>query len=145
MRHRVYGKHLGRTKNQRTALFRNLARSLFLFGRIETTETKAKAIRGLVDRLITQAKSPTTRRLVSGFLSDKQVAERLFNELVPKLGGRVSGYTSIIKLGRRLGDSAIKVQMNLLTEEKPEISKGTSEEQSETSTVKKDRKRTKAQ
>ena len=59
MRHKVYGKHLGRDKNQRTALFRGLVRSLFLQGSITTTDTKAKAVKGMVDRLITKSKDKT--------------------------------------------------------------------------------------
>ncbi len=122
MRHRVYGKHLGRTKNERTALFRNLVQSLILSEKIETTQAKAKAIKGLVDQLITQAKSPTTRRLIYQFLTKKQTQEKLINEIVPKLGVRTSGFTSITKIGKRLGDNTIMVQMRLLLEEgkKPE-------------------------
>lgn len=123
MRHRVYGKHLSRNKNQRTALFKSLVRALFINEKIQTTETKAKAIKGLVDKIITQAKSPTTRRLVSQFLIDKAVEEKLLNVLLPKLESRNSGYTSVVKLGPRLGDGATMVAMSLLTEEKVVASK----------------------
>lgn len=115
MRHKVYGRHLNRDKNARTALFRNLVRSLILSEKIQTTESKAKAIKGLVDKLVTQAKSPTTRRLVSQFIVDKQVAEKLIKDIAPRLNERSSGYTSMVKLGRRLGDGAMMVQMQLLT------------------------------
>lgn len=115
MRHKVYGRHLNRDKNARTALFRNLVRSLILSEKIQTTESKAKAIKGLVDKLVTQAKSPTTRRLVSQFIVDKQVAEKLIKDIAPRLSERSSGYTSVVKLGRRLGDGAMMVQMQLLT------------------------------
>ncbi len=117
MRHRVYGAHLSRSKNQRTALFRSLVRSLFLNEKIETSEAKAKAIRGLVDKLITQAKSPNTRRLVSQFLTDQVVAEKLVSDIAPRLSDRVSGYTSIVKLGVRPGDGTMMVAMKLLTTE----------------------------
>lgn len=117
MRHRVYGKHLSRNKNERTGLFRNLVASLVISEKIQTTETKAKAIRGLVDKLITQAKSPTAKRLVSQFLINKPAHEKLINELLPRLQNRNSGYTSTIKLGRRAGDGAMLVQMSLLVEE----------------------------
>lgn len=114
MRHKVYGKHLGRNKDERTALFKNLVQSLLLFEKIQTTEAKAKAIKGLVDKIINQAKSPTTRRFVTQFLNLKQIQEKLFKDLVPRLKDRNSGYTSIVKIGRRLGDGAMMVQMRLL-------------------------------
>lgn len=118
MRHRVYGKHLSRDKNQRAALFKGLVSSLFLHGFIETTDTKAKAIKGLVDKVINQAKNKQTR-LLSSLLS-KQVEEKLVKEIAPALKDRNSGYTSIVKLGRRVGDGAMKVRMSLLAD----ISKG---------------------
>lgn len=117
MRHKVYGKHLGRDKNQRNALFKNLVRSLILWEKIETTESKAKAIKGFVDKIINAAKTPNTRRLVSQFLIDKKAQEKLIKELTPKLKNRTSGYTSITKLGKRLGDGAMMVKMRLLLEE----------------------------
>ncbi len=117
MRHRVYGKHLGRDKNARNALFKNLVRSLVLWEKIETTQAKAKAVKGLVDKLINAAKTPNTRRLVSQFLIDKKAQEKLIKELAPKLSGRTSGYTSITRLGQRMGDGAMMVEMRLLISE----------------------------
>lgn len=124
MRHKVYGKRLGRDKNARNALFKNLVRSLVLWEKIETTEAKAKAVKGLVDKLINSAKTPNTRRLVSQFLIDKKAQEKLIKDLSPRLGSRNCGYTSVIKLGKRLGDRAMMVEMRLLTEEpKAQVSK----------------------
>ncbi len=117
MRHSVYGKKLSRNKNQRTALFKSLVQSLIISGSIQTTETKAKSIKGLVDKIINQAKSPNTQRLVSQFLIQKKVQDKLFNEVVPALSSRNSGYTSVVKMGRRLGDGAPIVKMSLLLEE----------------------------
>jgi large subunit ribosomal protein L17 len=117
VKHRVYGKILGRNRNKRAALFRNLVQSLILAEKIQTTEAKAKAVKGLVDKIINQAKSPTTRRLVSQFLVRKEPFEKLVKDLVPRLKSRSSGYSSIVKIGRRLGDRAMMVQMKLLTEE----------------------------
>lgn len=117
MRHRVYGKKLGRDKNERTALFRSLVQNLLWEESIETTEAKARAIKGLVDKLITQAKSPVTRKLVSQFLTQKKISDRLFKELVPRMKDRNSGYTSTVKLGQRLGDGAMMVRMSLLLED----------------------------
>lgn len=117
MRHKVYGRRLGRNKNQRTALFKSLVQALFLHGSIETSQSKAKAIKGLVDKIINQAKDPRTRRLLQTFLVKKEVRERLVKEIVPALKNRTSGYSSLIRLGPRQGDSAMMVRMSLLTEE----------------------------
>lgn len=117
MRHKIYGKHLGRSKNERRALFRSLIRSLILSEKIETTESKAKAVKGLVDKIINQAKSPNTRRLLGQFLTDKKIIEKLVKEIVPRLKDRSSGYTSLVRMGKRLGDNAMMVRMSLLLEE----------------------------
>lgn len=109
MRHKIYGK----------ALFSNLIRALILSETIETTEAKAKAIKGLVDKIINQAKSPNTRRLLGQFLTDKLVTEKLVKEIVPRLKGRRFGYTSLVRMGKRLGDNAMMVRMSLLLEELP--------------------------
>lgn len=116
MRHRVYGKHLGRSKDQRTALFKSLVRSLILEESIKTTEPKAKAVKGLVDKIITQAKSPVSKRMVSQFLVHKNVTDKLDQELLPRMQSRTSGYTSMVKLGARLGDGAMMVKLSLILE-----------------------------
>ena len=126
MRHRVYGKKLGRTRNERTALFKNLVQSLIISGSIETTEVKAKSIKGLVDKLVNQAKTPATRRLVSQFLTNKKFSEELIKNIAPRLRTRNSGYTSVVRVGKRLGDSSMIVRMSLLTTpkvEKPAVKK----------------------
>ena len=117
MRHNVYGAHLGRDKNQRTALFKSLVQSLILFESIETTESKAKAVKGLVDKIINQAKSPSTQRLVSQFLVAKNTQAKLIKDLLPRLKDRTSGYTTMVKLGQRQGDGAMMVKMSLLLSE----------------------------
>ncbi len=123
MRHREYGKHLGRDENQRTALFRSLVQALLVNENIQTTQAKAKAIKGLVDKLINQAKNPNTKRLVSQFLTDKKVVDKLISDIAPRFSDRNSGYTSIVKLGARQGDGAMLVRMSLVTEEKKVKSK----------------------
>jgi large subunit ribosomal protein L17 len=120
VKHKVYGKHLSRDKNQRVALFKSLVGALILHGSIVTTQTKAKAIKGLVDKIISQAKSKNTQRLVSQFLINKDIQEKLFKEIVPSVKNRTSGYTTIVKLGNRPGDNAMKVRMSLLVEEAKE-------------------------
>lgn len=117
MRHKVYGKHLSRDKDQRTALFKSLVRSLILEESIKTTQPKAKAIKGLVDKIITQAKSETSKRLVSQFLIHKPVAEKLTKVILPRVKSRTSGYTSVVKLGPRLGDGAMMVKLSLILDE----------------------------
>ena len=117
MRHRVYGKHHGRSKDQRTALFKSLVRSLILEESIRTTAPKAKAVKGLVDKIITQAKSITSKRLVAQFLTHKVVLDKLNNEILPRVGSRTSGYTSVVKIGPRLGDGAMIVKMSLILDE----------------------------
>ncbi|MBI2020329.1 50S ribosomal protein L17 [Candidatus Daviesbacteria bacterium] len=129
MRHRVYGKKLGRNKDERDTLFKSLVRSLFTYGTIQTSETKAKAIKGLVDKVINLAKEKNEQRLQS-FLIDKNLRERLIKEIVPKVGNRSSGYTSLVKLGTRLGDQTMMVKMSLIGVEelepvKVEVSKET--------------------
>lgn len=120
MRHRVYGNKLGRDKNERTALFKSLVRSLLIHGTIQTSETKAKAIKGLVDKIINLAKNKNSQRLVGTYLTQKPLQDRLIKEIAPKLTDRVSGYTSIIKIGSRQGDNARIVRMTIIGSEKLE-------------------------
>ena len=117
VRHKIYGKHLGRDKNEREALFKNLVQALLVSGSIQTTETKSKAIKGLVDKIVNQAKSKNTQRFLQTFLVNKQTREKLIKEIAPSLKGRNSGYTSVVKLGPRQGDNAMMVRMKLLMEE----------------------------
>jgi len=126
VRHRVYGKHLGRDKNQRTALFRGLLRSLILHESIATTETKAKAIKGLIDRLIVKSKEGTNASInvVKSALPQKEINKKLIEEIAPRYKTRSSGFTRTIKLGNRLGDGAMIVKMSLLEDGKiPESKK----------------------
>lgn len=117
MKHSVYGKKLGRDKNQRAALFRSLVRELILNESIKTTLLKAKAVKGLVDRLISKSidGSTASKRVVTSFINQPEVAKKLFDDIAPRYkGDRVSGFTSTIKTGRRLGDGAMMVRMSLM-------------------------------
>lgn len=120
MRHRVYGRHLGRDKDERTRLFKTLLQALFTHGTIETSQGKGKAIKGLVDRVINLAKNRNSRRLLHSFVNSKDLEERLIKEIVPKLGNRTSGYTSLVRLGTRVGDRTMMVRMSLIGTEKLE-------------------------
>lgn len=114
MRHNVYGKKLSRNKDERDVLFKTLVRNLFSYGTIETSETKVKAIKGLVDKIINLAKSKTSKQLLQRYLTEKGLQERLIKEILPKVGNRVSGYTTQVKLGRRLGDNTMMVRMSII-------------------------------
>lgn len=128
MRHRIYGKHFGRNKDERRALFKGLVRSLLIHGTIQTSEVKAKAIKGLVDKIINSAKSNSkSDNVVQSFVSDKDLRDRLIKEIVPKLGSRTSGFTSIVRMGTQLGDQTTIVKMSLIgAEELKPIEKGSS-------------------
>ena len=99
---------LGRNSGARRALFKSILTSFFKYGRIETTESKAKEMRGLVDHLITLAKRGdlSARRQAIARLVDEDVVRKLFNEIGAKYTDRNGGYTRILKLGPRRGDAA---------------------------------------
>ncbi|MDD2822740.1 MAG: bL17 family ribosomal protein [Candidatus Daviesbacteria bacterium] len=125
MRHNVYGKHLGRDKNQRTALFRGLIRSLVLEGSIVTTEAKVKAIKGLVDKLFTKAKKgdQASQNVITKTIPQKEVAKKIM-ELSKTMKTRNSGFCETVRLGERQGDGAMLMKMSIISEKsvKPEKS-----------------------
>ncbi|MCG8475040.1 MAG: 50S ribosomal protein L17 [Cytophagales bacterium] len=108
MRHGKKFNHLGRTASHRKAMLSNMASSLILNKRIETTVAKAKALRKFVEPLITKSKTDTThsRRVVFSYLQNKESVKELFGEISGKVTSRPGGYTRIIKTGFRLGDGA---------------------------------------
>jgi len=118
VRHRIYGRKLGRNKNERTALFKSLVQELFLHGTITTTESKAKSIKGLVDKIINCAKNKNSQRLLQSYFTSKVLQDRLVKEIAPKLDSRTSGYTSLMKMGIREGDRSIAVKMSIIGAEK---------------------------
>ncbi|MDY3974038.1 50S ribosomal protein L17 [uncultured Veillonella sp.] len=99
---------LGRDSSARKALFRGILTSFFQYDRIETTEAKAKELRGLADQMITLAKRGDlhARRQVLSYLMDEDVVKKLFDEIAPKYADRQGGYTRVIKTGLRKGDAA---------------------------------------
>jgi large subunit ribosomal protein L17 len=107
MRKKNKGRAFNRPTNQRTALFRTLATSLYLHERIETTEAKAKELRSVAEKWITRAKdnSLANRRILAKELGPK-ILKKLFEEIAPKYANRNGGYTRIMKLGMRKSDSA---------------------------------------
>jgi large subunit ribosomal protein L17 len=108
MRHNKKVNHLSRKSGHRHALLANMASSLILHKRIETTVAKAKALRVYVEPLITKSKEDTThsRRVVFSYLKDKVSVTELFRVVAPKVATRPGGYTRILKTGFRLGDAA---------------------------------------
>lgn len=108
MRHRKKVNHLGRTSSHRKAMLANMAASLIMHKRISTTTAKAKALRIYVEPLLTKAKDDTThsRRIVFGYLKNKEAVSELFREVAVKIAARPGGYTRILKTGNRLGDNA---------------------------------------
>ena len=108
MRHNKKINHLGRTSSHRKAMLSNMAASLIMHKRIFTTVPKAKALKKVVEPIITRSKEDTThsRRIVFKTLQDKESLTELFQNVSQKVGDRPGGYTRIIKTGHRLGDNA---------------------------------------
>lgn len=125
MRHQVAGRILGRDTNHRKALFRNLVKSLYTHERIMTTEAKARAIRADAEKLITKAKRGLAdggnrvhaQRQLVAYLNDKTLAKKVFDEFAPRYATRNGGYTRMIKLGKRQGDAADMVILELVDTE----------------------------
>ena len=129
MRHNVAHRKLGRVTEHRIALLRNQAMALLRHERIETTMPKAKELRPFVERLITIAKRGVTqvgsesgralhaRRLVLAELPDKEVVSKLFDTLAPRFAERPGGYTRILRVGFRRGDSAEVAHVELVGSE----------------------------
>ena len=107
---------LGRDSSARKALFRGMLTSFFEYDRIETTEAKAKELRGLADQMITLAKRGDlhARRQVLAYLMDEDVVKKLFDEIAPKYAERQGGYTRVIKTGLRKGDAAPQAIIELV-------------------------------
>lgn len=120
MRHRVRGRRLGRSSSHRRALAKNLVSSLFLHGRVITTEPKAKEYRAMAEKLITLAKTKDLHRVRRAvqMLGNKTAVRRLFDEIGPSMKDRPGGYTRILRLGTpRLGDKGTRVVFELVNHE----------------------------
>lgn len=126
MRHQVAGYRLSRDKDQREALRRTLIRQLFTHEKIQTTRTKALAIRGDAERLITLARNSgkgtdiqkvNARRLAASRLGNApDIVKKLFDDIGPRYATRNGGYTRMFRLGPRLGDAADMVLLELVEE-----------------------------
>lgn len=125
MRHQISGYRLGRSSGARVALRRNMIKQFFTHERIKTTRAKAAAIRGEAERLITLARNSSeasdaekvhARRLAAAKLGNNKIIKRLFDEIAPRYANRNGGYTRVLKLGPRMGDSAEMVILELVEE-----------------------------
>jgi len=116
MRHQAKGRQLSRTASHRRALLSNMATSLFLHGRVDTTEAKAKELRPYAERLITLARRGDlhARRMAGRRIRQRDALTRLFAEIGPRFAARPGGYTRILKLGHRPGDGADVARIELL-------------------------------
>ena len=116
MRHAVHGRKLGRTSAHRRAMFRNQLASLVTHERIITTLEKAKEMRPIFEKVITQGKRGTlhARRRVRRWIPNRQLVQRLFDDIAPRFEDRQGGYTRITKLGPRKGDGAEMAVLELV-------------------------------
>ncbi len=119
MAHRIDGRKLGRPTDHRLALFRNLVTDLLRHEKIITTEAKAKEVRGLADKVITLGKRGDlhARRQALGFVYDKKVVAKVFDDLAVRYADRPGGYSRMVKLGPRQGDGAHMAQLELMEKE----------------------------
>jgi large subunit ribosomal protein L17 len=120
MRHRKAGNKLGRDTSHRRALLRNLVTSIIIEDRVETTVAKAKAVRPLVEKMITLGKKGDlhSRRQALAFMMTDTSVTRLFETVAPRYGDRQGGYLRIVKTGFQKGDGAEKAFIELLGAEK---------------------------
>ena len=116
MRHQRSGKKLGRDSSHRKALYANLTASLIEHGRIRTTETKAKAVRPIAEKMITLGRDGSihARRQALAYLRTQEVVHQLFSEVAPRFKDRPGGYTRVVKLGPRQGDAAPMAYLELV-------------------------------
>jgi large subunit ribosomal protein L17 len=118
VRHARTGKKLGRDSAHRKALYANLAGALIEHGRIRTTVTKAKAVKPIAEQMITLGRRGDlhARRQATSFLRSRDVVHKLFAEVAPLFKDRPGGYTRIVKIGPRAGDSAEMAYLELVDE-----------------------------
>lgn len=119
MRHNKAGRRLGRTTSHREAMFRNMVTSLLSHEKITTTDAKAKEIRSVAEKMITLGKRGDlhSMRLAAAYIREKSVVTKLFTTIAPRYKERLGGYTRIIKLGIRQGDTAPISLIELVEEE----------------------------
>ncbi len=123
MRNRRLGRKLGVRTKHRKAMLRNMATELFRHEKIRTTDTRAKELKRVADKIITLAKNSAGdgglvfKRRIFGYITDKEVARKVFTEIADRYKQRPGGYSRIISLGFRAGDQTPISQIELVTEE----------------------------
>ncbi len=119
MRHNKAGRRLGRTTSHRVAMFRNMVTSLFNHEKITTTDSKAKELRSIAEKMITLGKRGDLHamRQAASYIRDKSTVTKLFTTIAPRYKDRQGGYTRIIKLSIRQGDNAPVSLIELVEEE----------------------------
>lgn len=123
------GSKLHRHQGGRKQVARGLLRSLFEYGKVETSEPRGKTLKSLADRLLHTAKKDTLatrKKVASVFAEDRAMVKRVF-DVLPDLRNKKSGFTKLIRLGRRLGDGAERVRVELIKTEQPKTDKPKSE------------------
>lgn len=116
MRHRVAGRKLSRSTSHRVAMYRNQVTDLLKYGKIVTTEAKAKEVRSLAEKMVTLGKAGnlSARRQALAYIYSEDVVNKVFSEIAPRYADRAGGYTRMLRLGTRLGDAATVVQLELV-------------------------------
>jgi large subunit ribosomal protein L17 len=119
MRHQKAGRKLGRTTSHKEAMLRNMVTSFFKHEKITTTDTKAKELRKVAEKMITLGKNESlhARRQAASVVRERGVVKKLFEEISPRYKGRAGGYTRIIKAGFRVGDNAPLAVIELIPQE----------------------------
>ena len=128
MRHGKAGKKLGRTSSHRKAMLRNMVTSLFKYEKIQTTDSKAKELRKVADKMVTLGKRGDlhARRQALSYVRDSEIVGKLFSDLSERFRERNGGYTRIVKTGFRVGDNAPMSVIELTAEVKKAKSKAKS-------------------
>lgn len=117
MRHRIFGKQLGRTHNQRQALIRQQVRSIFTYGHILTTETKAKFIQPVIEKIshqIINSAGLSTNRLLFTYLQDRHLVNKIVSVFSPVFTGQLANFTKMTRIKHRQGDNALIVRLEFI-------------------------------
>lgn len=140
MRHRVFGRKLSRNTDERKRLLINLARELIKRGQIKTTLAKAKAVQPMVEKLVTRAKKgKDTQNLVFKVLGNKESTVKLMSDAETRFSKRTSGFTRIVKMGKRMGDATEEALLMFVDEEvKAEVVAPKKETEKPKETIKKE-------
>jgi large subunit ribosomal protein L17 len=118
MNHRIGGRKFGLPSDQRRALLKGLVRALLTYQTINTTDTRAKDVRSIAEKLIANARNDSlhARRQARRFLTDETLVHHLFTEIAPEFRNIPGGFTRMVKIGQRRGDAATIVQLSLATD-----------------------------